>query len=36
MLCEPQVGHPCCAYRELMLSPLYHLEEFIKEESRNR
>jgi len=36
MLCDPYVGNPCSVYRELKLRPLYHLEEGIKEESRNR
>jgi len=36
MLFDPYVGLPYCVYRELRLSPLYHLEEGIKEETRNR
>jgi hypothetical protein len=32
---DPYVGHLCYVYRELTLSPLYHLEEGIKEGSRN-
>ena len=33
---RPLGWDPCCVYRQLNSSPLYHLEEGIKEESGNR